>query len=67
MSRPNYYSPRLNRFLITVLYHEAKRRKQPMTVLADELLEQRLRQTQSWRTAEAAMQLNDSPPAPAGK
>jgi len=66
MPRPNYYSPRLNRFLICVLYHEARRRKQPMTVLADELLERPLRQTESWRLAEQSMQLNDSP-APAVK
>ena len=34
-----YYSPRLDRALITRLYHEAKAQKIPMTVLTNRLVE----------------------------
>ena len=45
-SRPRphrHYSPGLPRFLISALYHEAQVRRVPMTVLANDLLEQKLR------------------------
>lgn len=38
MARPNYYSPVIQRDLVGLLYHEAKRRKLPMTKLVDEIL-----------------------------
>ena len=60
MPRPKHYSPSLNRFLICVLYHEAKRRKVPMTVLANALLESSLRGSDSWRQAEDAMRLRET-------
>jgi len=48
MSQPRYYSPRISRFLVSVLYHEAKRRQIPMTKLTDELLRQQLVGCESW-------------------
>ena len=38
MARPTHYSPVIQRDLVGLLYHEAKRRKLPMTKLVDELL-----------------------------
>ena len=34
-----YYSPRLDRDLVTRLYHEAKAQRVPMTVLTNQLVE----------------------------
>lgn len=33
-----HYSPQISRVLVCALYHEAKRRRQPMTLLVDRLL-----------------------------
>jgi hypothetical protein len=60
MSRPKHYSPALNRFLVCVLYHEARKQKKPMTVLANALLESSLRGSESWQQAEVAMQLKEN-------
>ena len=38
MARPNHYSPVIQRDLVGLLYHEAKRRKLPMTKLVDQIL-----------------------------
>ena len=62
MSRPKHYSPELNRFVVSALYHEAKARGVPMTVLTNELLVTGLQHTHGWQKAEAAMQLNESSP-----
>ena len=40
--QPRYYSPRLNRALISQLYHEAKRLRLPMTKLANQFVEEGL-------------------------
>ena len=65
MPRPTHYSPALNRFLVCVLYHEARRQNKPMTVVANTLLESSLRDGDSWRQAQASMELRDTPwPAP---
>lgn len=46
MSTENrHYSPQLDRFLVGALYHEAKRRRKPMTMLANELVTHALRDT----------------------
>ena len=37
-----YYSPRLDRALVTRLYHEAKVQRIPMTVLTNQLVESAL-------------------------
>jgi hypothetical protein len=51
MARPKHYSPQLSRFVVSVLYHEAKHRKIPMTKLTDDLLRQSLQGTEGWITA----------------
>lgn len=48
MLRQKHYSPRISRFLVSVLYHEAKARKIPMTKLTDQLLVQSLKNSASW-------------------
>jgi hypothetical protein len=40
-----HYSPQIRRDLVTLLYHEAKRQRKPMTRLVDELLAAALRPT----------------------
>jgi hypothetical protein len=45
--KTRYYSPRIDRLLVCALYHEAKRRRKPMTRLTDELLLESLRGTES--------------------
>jgi len=56
MSRPTYYSPVIDRFLISVLYHEARHRKIPMTKLANEILKNGLAQSPGWQSALESMQ-----------
>ena len=51
MPNQRHYSPRINRFLVSVLYHEARRRQIPMTKLTDELLRQQLAGSESWEIA----------------
>jgi hypothetical protein len=51
MAKPRHYSPVISRFIVSVLYHEAKHRKLPMTQLTDELLIAALRDSQGWQTA----------------
>jgi hypothetical protein len=62
MARPNHYSPTVSRFVVSVLYHEAKARKIPMTKLTDQLLRQSLEGTEGWKTAESARIAEDPPP-----
>lgn len=51
MAKPRHYSPHISRFLVSVLYHEAKNRKIPMTKLTDDLLINALRGSPGWITA----------------
>ncbi|GEP43100.1 hypothetical protein BGE01nite_23910 [Brevifollis gellanilyticus] len=51
MARPRHYSPQLSRLLVSVLYHEAKHRKIPMTKLTDQLLLKALRGSTGWAKA----------------
>lgn len=51
MARTMHYSPAIARFLVSVLYHEAKRRKMPMTRLTNTLLTESLRNTEGWKEA----------------
>ena len=53
MAQARYYSPQISRFLVSVLYHEAQRRKIPMTKLTDELLRQQLSGSESWEKAQS--------------
>jgi len=52
MARPRHYSPVISRFLVSVLYHEGKRRHIPMTHLIDDLLRQSLTGSKSWVLAQ---------------
>jgi hypothetical protein len=62
MPRPKHYSPTIDRFLVSVLYHEARRQKRPMTSLTNGLLEQALRNSDSWHQAQSAWVLKEEPP-----
>jgi hypothetical protein len=62
MPRALYYSPRISRFLVSVLYHEAKRRQIPMTRLTDELLRKQLVGCESWEEAQAMRVAEEPPP-----
>ena len=61
---PKHYSPEIRRFIVSVLYHEAKVRKVPMTVLTNQLLEKSLVATAGWKTAEEALRLQEEKPPP---
>ncbi len=41
----------ISRFVVSILYHEAKHRRIPMTKLTDDLLLKALRATPGWHTA----------------
>ncbi len=49
MPRPHHYSPAIERFLVSVLYHEARHRKIPMTRLTNQLLKDALANSVGWR------------------
>jgi hypothetical protein len=66
MARATHYSPRISRFLISVLYHEAQRREVPMTQLTDELIRKQLQGGDSWLKAEELRVQEDSPHYPRG-
>jgi hypothetical protein len=46
-----YYSPQIRRDLVSLLYHEAKRQRKPMTKLVDALLREALRGPESFSVA----------------
>ena len=52
MAQNRHYSPRIDRFVVGCLYHEAKRRRMPMTKLVDDLLKGALSDTVGWHLAE---------------
>ena len=52
MPRPRHYSPAIQRFLISVLYHEARSQKIPMTKLTNQILEERLKGFPGWLIAQ---------------
>ena len=52
MPNQRHYSPKISRVLVSVLYHEARRRQIPMTKLTDELLRQQLVGSPSWEMAQ---------------
>jgi len=51
MPRPQHYSPAIEPFLVSVLYHEARYRKVPMTHLTNEILKNALAQSTGWQLA----------------
>ena len=56
MPRSRHYSPAIQRFLVSALYHEARRQKVPMTTLTNQLLEQSLKGSPGWLLAEESNQ-----------
>ena len=60
-----YYTPKISRFLVSVLYHEARSRRMPMTDLTEALLTQSLEGSESWKAAEASLTQEEPPPYPA--
>lgn len=64
MPRTTHYSPRISRFLVSVLYHEARRRGIPMTKLTNELLRQQLTGSESWEEAQGMRVAEEPPPYP---
>ena len=62
MATARHYSPRISRFLVSVLYHEAQRRRVPMTQLTDELIRNQLVGGESWEKAEEFRIQEESPP-----
>jgi hypothetical protein len=66
MSRPRYYSPAIERFLVSVLYHEAQYRKVPMTRLANDILTQALANSVGWRLAAQPFSQPSAAPAADG-
>ncbi len=62
MPRPKHYSPEIRRFLVSVLYHEARGRGVPMTVLTNQVLEDGLKETDGWKKAEESMRLQETAP-----
>jgi hypothetical protein len=61
MPNQRHYSPKISRFLVSVLYHEARRRNIPMTKLTDELLRQQLAGSESWEMAKESKVAEESP------
>jgi len=62
MPRSKHYSPEIRRFLVSVLYHEAKGKGIPMTILANQVLQDGLKGTEGWRKAEESMRLQETTP-----
>ncbi len=62
MSRPKHYVPEIRRFLVSVLYHEARVRGLPMTVLTNQVLQEGLKGTKGWKKAEESMRLQETAP-----
>jgi hypothetical protein len=62
MARSKHYSPEIRRFLVSALYHEARGRGVPMTVLTNQILQDSLKDSEGWRKAEEAVRLQESAP-----
>ena len=67
MAQSRHYSPRISRFLISVLYHEAKQRQMPMTKLTEHLLAQSLQGSPSWQMVASSLIRENPPSYPAQK
>jgi hypothetical protein len=61
MAHPPYYSPRLDRDLISQLYHAARGRGEPMTRLASTLVREGLARLSGSDDIESAV-LRETPP-----
>ena len=56
MPQSKHYSPAINRFLVSVLYHEARAKRVPMTSLVNQILTERLTGGDGWRRAMLQLQ-----------
>ena len=66
MAKPRHYSPVISRFLVSVLYHEAKAQHIPMTHLVNDLLRKALSGSESWERAQETRVAEDPPTIGAG-
>ena len=66
MPRPQHYSPAIERFLVNVLYHEARHRKIPMTSLANQILKTALADSTGWQLALQSNATQGPRPEPPG-
>ena len=55
MPRPHHYSPVIERFLVSVLYHEARHRQVPMTKLTNEIIKHALTNSVGWQLASQSL------------
>ncbi len=62
MPRSDHYSPEIDRFLVSCLYHEARERHMPMTRLVNELLRRALTGSTGWQQAEIQHSIREQPP-----
>ena len=63
MSRPRHYSPVIERFLVSVLYHEARHRQVPMTRLTNEIIKLALANSTGWKLASQSLASSALQPA----
>ena len=61
MATNRHYSPRIDRFLVSCLYHEARERRVPMTRLVDDLLRKALAGSAGWEKATEAHSNGEKP------
>jgi len=61
MAQHRHYSPVIDRFLVTCLYHEARERRVPMTRLVAELLRRALTGSAGWQQAEIQHSIREHP------
>lgn len=64
--RSRYYTPQLDRDLVTLLYHTARSRRMPMTRLASALVREGLARMETSSAAERAIVREDPPAADPG-
>ena len=55
MSKSKHYTPPLTRFNVCALYHQAKELRIPMTLLANQIVEAGLKNTDGWKKAQTTM------------
>jgi len=65
MARALYYSPRIDRTLISSLYHAAKTQRIPMTALASRLVAEGLSRMVEYETCIVAEEPPERDPTPA--
>lgn len=61
MASDRHYSPRIDRFLVSCLYHEARERRVPMTRLVDDLLRKELAGSTGWQKAAEDRSIGENP------